>query len=423
MAGQHGDEPSGSDALLRLLGELAEGSHPEWRGRLRLLVVPMVNAWGLERGVRGNGEGIDLNRDHLRLKAPETRALHRLFDEWAPHVTIDLHEKPEPCRHVEVARATHPAEDPRRRALGRLVAEEGGRLLAGRGIPSHLFFTRSFAVEPGSSPPRLEVFYHPALPDPSDSLNGFAVLGALAYFIETAAGPSDTPYAETVDAQYEAVTALVEAALDRAGAIRDAVDGFRAAPPRPRVALQMRQAERPLEPVAEFNPCGGIADRRSGVRPWMPRVEVTRTRTRPAAYLLPARFTEVAGVLAGHGVTLYTALHDVEVEGEPGWVVAETTPPPEDRGRPLAGAAFARRPVRVRAGDWVVPVASPHWDLVPILLEPESQFGLGRYVDLGIVPKVGVDYPVVRLSEWPPPGTIQRWLWGPAPGEPAGRHG
>ena len=400
MAGQHGDEPSGSDALLRLIRDLAGGLRPEWRGRLQLIILPMMNPWGLDAGVRNNASNLDLNRDHLRLRAPETRALHRLFAEWLPQVTIDLHEKPEPCRHVEWGEATHPSEDARRRSVEWRIVGDAGKALAALDVPSHPYFTRSFAAAPGSDPPRMEVFYRPALPDPSDSLNSFALQGACAFFVETAQGPPDAAYAGSVDIQYLAVTALVEAALERAGEVREAVERFRASPLRPRIALQMRPSSSRAHPAGLFTPCAESADRWTGIQPWLPRLDVSLYRWRPAAYLLPARFSDAASVLNAHGVRLLPAGRAMEVRGEVGRIVG-TSPPLESPAPPLAAAEFVMRSVSVRPGDWIVPVASPYWDLLPVLLEAESQFGLGRYPDLGLTPRVGEDYPVVRLPALP----------------------
>jgi len=42
-------------------------------------------------GVRANAQGFDLNRDWVKLEAPETRAMVRFLTEWDPHLTIDTH--------------------------------------------------------------------------------------------------------------------------------------------------------------------------------------------------------------------------------------------------------------------------------------------------------------------------------------------
>lgn len=90
-AQQHGDEVSGKDALLFLLRDFVAtpASFPQ---DLDLWLIPMLNPDGAENGRRGNGAGVDLNRDHLLLSQPETRALHALVRRVRPHLLVDCHE-------------------------------------------------------------------------------------------------------------------------------------------------------------------------------------------------------------------------------------------------------------------------------------------------------------------------------------------
>ncbi len=88
---QHGDEPSGKEAALilarRLLGEDAGLLE-----KLDLILVPQVNPDGSEAGKRRNANDMDLNRNHVILSEPESNALHQLFLDWMPEVTLDVHE-------------------------------------------------------------------------------------------------------------------------------------------------------------------------------------------------------------------------------------------------------------------------------------------------------------------------------------------
>lgn len=61
FAGLHGDEPAGTDSLLRLADSFLEDPEP-FRG-YELLLYPAVNPVGLRLGTRENGRGKDLNRE------------------------------------------------------------------------------------------------------------------------------------------------------------------------------------------------------------------------------------------------------------------------------------------------------------------------------------------------------------------------
>ena len=90
-AQQHGDEVSGKDAALYLIRDLAR--RPELLSPdVDLWIFPMMNPDGAEAGKRRNGSGADLNRDHLGLDQPETRALHRVVQQVRPDVALDCHE-------------------------------------------------------------------------------------------------------------------------------------------------------------------------------------------------------------------------------------------------------------------------------------------------------------------------------------------
>jgi hypothetical protein len=56
-------------------------------------MVPMLNPDGAERFQRRNAQGIDINRDALRLQTPEGRALKALRDRINPIVGFNLHNQ------------------------------------------------------------------------------------------------------------------------------------------------------------------------------------------------------------------------------------------------------------------------------------------------------------------------------------------
>ncbi len=86
-AGIHGDEPAGPLAALRLLQE------GFFREGFRWIVCPALNPGGLSLGTRENRAGVDLNRDYLAQRSPETAAHAAwLLAKGAPDVFVSLHE-------------------------------------------------------------------------------------------------------------------------------------------------------------------------------------------------------------------------------------------------------------------------------------------------------------------------------------------
>jgi hypothetical protein len=92
----HGDEPSATPALLDVAEYLLDRDDPVAKAILAettLLMVPMLNPDGAERYVRRNAQGIDINRDALRLTTPEGRLLKSLRERFAPELGFNLHDQ------------------------------------------------------------------------------------------------------------------------------------------------------------------------------------------------------------------------------------------------------------------------------------------------------------------------------------------
>ena len=103
----HSGECAGKEALLELLRTLAKTPDHPWLQSTELYVIPNYSADANDRlgadhrpgqvgpshgmGLRETPAGLDLNRDFMKLEAPETRGLVRLFNRIDPHVFIDCH--------------------------------------------------------------------------------------------------------------------------------------------------------------------------------------------------------------------------------------------------------------------------------------------------------------------------------------------
>lgn len=107
MGNIHAGEVEGKEAAQMLLRDLVSSSKA-LRQEMVVLVAPIYNADGNEKisaehrktqngppegvGVRENAQGLDLNRDYMKLESPEARGLvGNVLRRWDPLLTVDLH--------------------------------------------------------------------------------------------------------------------------------------------------------------------------------------------------------------------------------------------------------------------------------------------------------------------------------------------
>ncbi|MEO8198875.1 MAG: M14 family zinc carboxypeptidase, partial [Gemmatimonadota bacterium] len=108
QANIHAGEIEGKEAAQMLLRDLTVGPLRSLLDSVIVLVIPIYNADGNDHfapgdrnrpgqngpaivGERANGQGLDLNRDYVKMEAPETRGSLELINAWDPDFFIDLH--------------------------------------------------------------------------------------------------------------------------------------------------------------------------------------------------------------------------------------------------------------------------------------------------------------------------------------------
>ena len=95
VAAQHGNEPASVDSAYLLARHFARAIPEEIDPileNINLAIFVMVNPDGRDAGSRGNANGTDLNRDHMKLLEPEGKIMQKAFQRIHPSVTVDMHE-------------------------------------------------------------------------------------------------------------------------------------------------------------------------------------------------------------------------------------------------------------------------------------------------------------------------------------------
>lgn len=107
QANIHAGEVEGKESAQILLREFALGQHKDWLQSMVFLITPIFNADGNEKfalnnrqrqngpingmGTRPNAQGLNINRDFMKLDTPEAKAFVKLWVDFDPHVGFDLH--------------------------------------------------------------------------------------------------------------------------------------------------------------------------------------------------------------------------------------------------------------------------------------------------------------------------------------------
>jgi hypothetical protein len=460
-AAQHGNEQSAKEAALRLLRDFAAGELKPLLKTLNVLVMPQTNPTGNQFDVRVNEIDLDMNRDHVKVEAEGVAAIHRVFREFMPEVTIDVHEKGDDYYRVSIGCVSnadiHPSlqDFSRRILLGEVEAA-----LNKRKIPFHEYLvseemgintSAGAALRPEDLAGREEMKRY-STPDLNDGRNSLGIFETLS-FIQEGASRHDIPtLRERTDRQYWGLRALCEAAAGHAAEVLAMVKGLRqdlmtkagVYTESNVVHLRMAYARDPKNPTltikqfeAEAQPrtLGTLkADKKAGdavrsadliapppakspkiavieVKNWFPNVEPRLSVIRPLGYVIPARHADVVENLLrlGIAVTMFTRDRVLDVEA---YTVGEIVPARYDYLAPeRIEVAKAALRLPARRGDYYVSCAQPAANLIPCLLEPQSEFGLIRYGTYKLVPAAGdvwafyrltkvQDLPVVPYKDW-----------------------
>ena len=447
-AAQHGNEQSAKEAALRLLRDLAVGELRPLLGKLNVLVMPQTNPYGNARNVRANELGLDMNRDHVKLETEGVRAIHRVFRAWMPEVTIDVHEKGDDYYRVSIGCVSNINVGRELEAFSRrAILAEVEKSLDNKNIPFHEYLitedlgadtSSGAAYGSGQSGPREQMKRY-STTDLNDGRNSLGIFETLSFIQEGASRHDPETLKDRTTWQYHGLRAFLEAVAGRAPEVLKLVGDHRArllerakAPAvGDLVYLRMKYARDPGQPelvLKRFertaSPIRGVlrVDKKAGetisagdivphagpptlkvvddvVKNWFPEVESTLAVPRPRGYLIRGdRLDIVETLLAlGGGVGIFE--NDALVDAA-AYHVKDIAPAKLDYLAPeTIEVDLVEVPRHVaQRGDFYVDGAQPAANLVPCLLEPQSEYGLIRYWKFKLVPEPSGIFPILRIT-------------------------
>ncbi|MHC5009552.1 MAG: M14 family metallopeptidase [Planctomycetota bacterium] len=398
MANIHAGEVEGKEASLHLLRRLLLEDLKPLLERIVVLVAPIYNADGNEQwgpqvdhrpgqngpervGVRPNAQGLDLNRDYMKLESPEARGLvENVFLRWDPHLVVDCHATN--GSHHGYALTWAPPLNPNARpgpiafTQEHILAPVAAQLEA-QGIRTFPYGNYVDPEDPGKG---WRTFDHrPRFGNSYVGLRNRLCVLSEAYSyddFETRVRSTEAFVRELLEAfagRGEAARAVC-AEADRQASRRASSDGagarmgvaFELAPPHTREVLVR---ERKLGP-ADVVPM-----------PVFDAFRAVRTVPLPHGYVLEPALVGTADLLRRHGVRVETLDRSRAVEAEGVRLLEVRRAEKSFQGHRQIALETERslRRVTLPAGALVVPLNQPLADLAAYLCEPESDDGAATW--------------------------------------------
>ena len=433
----HGGEVEGKESAQMLLRDLAAGRHDDWLQSMVFLIAPIYNADGNERfalntrgpqygpiggqGQRPNAQGLDLNRDHMKLDSPEARAVANLMTDYDPHVSLDLHTTngTRHAYHLTYSPPLHPGTDPgivdllRKQwfpSVTRAVRDTYGweysyyGNVAGRGSGRGAAVQGTLDKAPAQTPRRWETFDH----RPRFNNNYIGLRNRFALLSEAFAYLTFQDRILATNRFIEESLTFARANADRIRRATEAADRARLVGERLplRAELQNTGAIEVLmgEVTEEKHPVDGhIMHLRKDVKTPETMLDYTTFKAIepervPSAYFVPATLAPALEHLRMHGVVMTplkaegkTVVEQFRIDSS----VAAPTAFQNHNERTLTGA-WVPAERELPAGTLKVELTQPLGRLAFYLIEPRADDGLVNWNLLDEALKDAKVYPIVR---------------------------
>lgn len=437
QANIHAGEVEGKEASLMLLRDLLLSCDMNPLDKLVLLVLPIYNIDGNEEfgpqsrhrryqlgpelvGIRTNGQGLDLNRDYIKLEAPETRALmEHVLTTWDPDVFVDLHATDGTLHGYQLTYSPplHPdtVEGILTYTRDELLAEVRKAMCDRYGLRTFDYGNTprwDFADKPFA--------WYSSAPVPRYSTNYVGLRNRVSVLSEAM---SHSSFKDRVDATYRFVKLILEKITSDSARVveltRQAdlqVMHWGANPKQaPELGVRFEFASRGREKILlDRIETPEMRDKKPADRPAGPpedviecemeifdRFKATRTRRLPAAYRFTRDLPEVAKLLKMHGVIVERTRSDWSGLAETFRIETLNQAERSYQGHRLIGleGTFVSEKLTLPAGHCMVRTAQPLGILIFQLLEPESQDGVAAWNLLDGLLRADGSYPIVKCYD------------------------
>ncbi len=447
IATQHGNEQSAKEAALWFVRDLAVGELKPLLKKVNFLVIPQANPYGNWFDQRSNEQDLDLNRDHVKLESSEVESIHHVFRTWMPEVTMDVHEKGDDFYRVSIGCVSNVNIHPTLQKFSRsVILAEVEKELKKKRITFHEYLvTQPMGIDSSAGVRyredtlgRRETMKRFSTTDLNDGRNSLGIYETLSFIQEGASRHDLETLRERTRWQYFGIRFFSESIARHGQDIVSMVTGFRQEllgragvfSEEDVVHLRMEYARDETEPelvIEQFerseSPVRGIlrVDKKAGdpltradfipyaypsgykvvtevVKNWFPKVAPTLSVSRPLGYIIPVKHQDVVETLLHHDIAVSMFTRDMILDVD-AYQIKEVLPAEYDY-LPPQRIEVERKSLQtiIKKGDFYVSCAQAGANLIPCLLELQSQYGLIRYWMYNLVPQAEDIFPFYRFE-------------------------
>jgi len=402
FAQQHGDEPSGKEAMSMLVAQAASGHLDSLLETIDLMIIPQMNPDGSELGQRRTEDGTDLNRNHLLLTAPETKALHNAFYKWLPEVTVDIHEYGSFSSEWSNAGFIKTADV----QLGMLTNLNTSSEIYNLEHRKIYPFIKEKMEDAGYSYQEYIVgspasYIRHSTTEINDGRQSLGVLGSVSFIQEGRKWKTMNDQLERrARSQLASIEGLLRYSAEHSTEIKETVRLERdQLQNKPGVTVPIRMDHITGEGQM-FIPVQMVETGRDTtwqVHPYRREVELLKSIPLPEKYLIKKGDSSVIALLRRHYVRVDTVQQAATINVTSYQIDSVGTTVIEGDTLPFVWASPLSHRVIVKAGDFLVNTKQIQSRLVAIALEPQSQWGLTKYEQFARLLRRTM-YPISRIQ-------------------------
>lgn len=405
VAQQHGNEHSGKEASLLFLKNIIGEEINYLLSKIDILLIPQINPDGSDKNERRNGNGADLNRNHSILTEPEVEALHKIFNQYLPEVTLDIHEYTPYSKEwmefgyrknfdVQAGILTNP------NIYKPLIDLQRGKFLEYMRIFLYYagFTFNEYIV--GGPPNKSRLRYSTV--DINDGRQSFGIQNTFSVIFEGINGRDPLDNIEhRVEGQYKAILGLLSFVYDNFSSIKKIVKEGRENllnNQSGNVSIQMEHTGNLRKEVNLLSVKSG-KDTSIVISNFHDKVETKLHVKKPVGYLIPKSDTELIELLQRHNVKTENYKENSGTNIYQYYIKEFTNISLEelDLKTPVIEKKFLKS---INSDSYLyVPINQLKANTLVLILEPESMMNILQYEKFAYLLKVNSFYPVLRIEE------------------------